>query len=246
MLSSLIPFTIPPFVCAVRWSPADGSAQHTLKIHTQELELTRLDILTKRLSKGHDRSLPFGDVPAPSARDRRNVSSLARGPNSAAASLQSAVASTCGHSSSQRSAVGFDRRRRSCVTIASCHATSRARSDTASAVSVPKLSIAYGFISKSPRATYTCRVLFEQRLIRERSVVAVRSPTCSGWPLQVSESDWTDDCRLTNGRVYRRCRCREALARIAASDQDVVHRSSHFRHRLYGGWRRTMESRTAT
>jgi hypothetical protein len=53
-----------------------------------------LHITTERLSKGHDRSLPFVDIPAPSARDRRNVSSIAREPNSAAASLQSAVAST--------------------------------------------------------------------------------------------------------------------------------------------------------
>ena len=109
-----------------------------------------LRINTKRLSQSHDPTLPSEGIEPFKARDRRNLSSPARAPNMADASAQRAAASTCGHSSSQRSAVGSERRRRSCVTIASCHAMRRARSDTASTVSVPKSAIAYGFISNHP------------------------------------------------------------------------------------------------
>lgn len=164
------------------------------------------------------RSVP-ADVAVPIARDRRNVSSVARAPNTADASVQSAVASTCGHSSSQRSAVGSDRTRRSCVTIASCHATSRALSDAASAVSVPRAAIAYGFIFKSPRAAYTCRVLvFEPALKLERSVVAGRCPTCSGGRCKYTRQTGP----ITNGRRGGRCRCREALARMPAKGEKSI------------------------
>src|SRR5687767_405409 len=81
------------------------------------------------------------------ARERRNVSSPLRAPNVANASAHRLRASTCGHSSSHLSAVRPVRRRRSCATIASCHAARRADSDAASDVPMPEPSITYGFIS---------------------------------------------------------------------------------------------------
>ena len=81
------------------------------------------------------------------ARERRNVSSPARAPNVANASAHSVRASTCGHSSSHVSDVRPVRRRRSCATIASCHAARRADSDVASDVPTPEPSITYGFMS---------------------------------------------------------------------------------------------------
>ena len=80
------------------------------------------------------------------ARDRRNVRSRARGPNTSSASAHSARASTCGHSSSQRSLVCPDRRRRSCATIASCHAIRRARNGPGPVAPAFTSTIAYGFM----------------------------------------------------------------------------------------------------
>ena len=192
--NSLIPFTIPPSFCAVRWRSADNGAECALELDAEEFKLAcryseplrvahypatieqrqdsvlsvqqrihlfvdPLHITTKRFSKGHNQRSVFEGVEAPRALERRNVSSLARAPNIADASVHSDVASTCGHSSPQRSASGSERRRRWCVTIASCQASSRARSDAASAVSVPKLAMAYGFISNHLVAAYTCRLL---------------------------------------------------------------------------------------
>jgi hypothetical protein len=119
---------IPSSACALRRLPPDDPAQGALDLHAEELELTRrqaesfrvshhtaaveqhqdavlsvqqlvhlfvdpLSIAATGLSKRHDLSSLLGNIPAPSARDRRNVSSLDRGPNIAAASLQSAGAS---------------------------------------------------------------------------------------------------------------------------------------------------------
>ena len=75
-----------------------------------------------------------GEAETPFARDRRNVSSLARGPSVVSASLHSVRASSCGHSSSHASAVRPVLSRRSCATIASCHAVKRTHSAAASAV----------------------------------------------------------------------------------------------------------------
>jgi hypothetical protein len=119
--------TIPPSACALRRLPPDDTAQGALDLHAEELELTRRQTESFRishhsaaveqhqdavlpvqqlvhllvdplsvaagLSKRHDLPPSLGVVPASSARDRRNVSSLDRGPNIAAASLQSAGAS---------------------------------------------------------------------------------------------------------------------------------------------------------
>jgi hypothetical protein len=110
-----------------------------------DLLVNLLHITAERLSKSHHyRSV--SDIEAPSARDRRNVSSLAREPKSADAFVHRSLASMCGQSSSQSSAAGAARRRRSWVTIASCHATSRARSAAVSAVPLAKSAIAYGFM----------------------------------------------------------------------------------------------------
>ena len=87
------------------------------------------------------------DSEAGIARERRNARSLARVPNVANASAHSARASTCGHSSSHLSPAPPVRSRRSCATIASCHARSRTRSDSASEVPTPAPSAAYGFMS---------------------------------------------------------------------------------------------------
>ena len=75
-----------------------------------------------------------GDGETPFARDRKNVSSLARGPSVASASVHSVRASSCGHSSSHASVVRPVLSRRSCATIASCHAVKRTHSAAASAV----------------------------------------------------------------------------------------------------------------
>jgi hypothetical protein len=124
----LLKGTVTPSACALRRLPPDDAAQGALDLNAEELELTRrqtesfrvshhtaaveqhqdavlsvqqlvhlfvdpLSIAATGRSKRHDRSPLLGNVPVPSARDRRNVSSLDRGPSIAAASLQSAGAS---------------------------------------------------------------------------------------------------------------------------------------------------------
>jgi len=94
----------------------------------------------------------------PTARDRRNVSSHARGPSVSSAAVHSVRASTCGHSSSHTSAMRPALSRRSCATIASCHAVRRRHNDAASAVPTLRPSIAYGLIATHPvLVAHTCR-----------------------------------------------------------------------------------------
>ena len=168
------------------------------------------------------------------------------GPTSPTASVHSAVASTCGHSSPQRSAVGSDRRRRSCVTIASCHATRRARSDAASAVSVPKLGDCVRIHLQITSGGNTCRVLvFEPALKRERSVVAVRLQPAAA--AAASERVRLDRLLPSYERPAEQAvSVPRGIGANSERPTNVDHRGSHFRHRLYKGGRRTMELRKAT
>ena len=167
------------------------------------------------------------------ARERRNVSSLARGPSMADASAHSARASTCGHSSPHGSAVWPDRRRRSCATIASCHAMRRARSDAAS-VPLPEFTIAYGFISDShlfaPRAPrsrpFATRPCFQGERPRRAGTIGALD-VIPNVPMK------TDS---TCGRRGGRYRCRQALARGRPTGKDVDRRDSRLRHRPDEGW----------
>jgi hypothetical protein len=87
------------------------------------------------------------DSETTTARDRRNVRSLARSPKVANDSAHNVRASTCGQSSSHAAAVRLARRRRSWATMESCQALSRAHSDAASSVPTPEPKVAYGFMS---------------------------------------------------------------------------------------------------
>ena len=113
------------------------TAEHLAKCHGRSSAGHRCDCCDER------RRRLRGDE----ARDRRNVRSLARFPKVANASAHSVRASTCGQSSSHLSAILPARRRRSCATMASCQAFSRAHSDAASSVATPEPKIAYGFMS---------------------------------------------------------------------------------------------------
>ena len=164
---SFIPFTLLPSFLAR--APADDAVERAFELDAEKFELTGrcaealrirhyattveqrnhavlaiqqrlhlfvdpLHISAESFSKRHADRRRLCDVPAPSARDRKNVSSVARGPNSAPAS---------------------------------CHASSRARSDAVSALPLARSAIAYGFISITSKKKHRCASpLIECKLLK--------------------------------------------------------------------------------
>ena len=121
------------------------------------------------------------------ARARRKVSSCARSPNVATASVQREGASACGHSSSHPGLAASARRRRSCATMASCHAERRVLRVVASCVLAPELRIRYGFMSHPPCFAGAINGLAPdreehcyERMIHDHCLLAQEMPNATG------------------------------------------------------------------
>ena len=172
-----------------------------------------------------------GDGEPSIARDRRNVSSLARGPSVARAALHRVRASACGHSSSHASVARPVLSRRSCATIASCHAVRRTHSEAASAVPTLEPRNAYGLISDPSFLVATDRPHVPTNdALPARIASAGVSQMCLPWSDRMRRVGWAfararsaagsqNRCDgmppLSGGRRDGRCRCREASARTA-------------------------------
>ena len=198
--------------------------------------------------------LPAAMVTRSFARDRRNVSSPAREPSVTNASAHSVRASSCGHSSSHASVVRPVLSRRSCATIASCHAVKRAGSAAPSAVPTLEPSIAYRLISDPSFlvATDAPHVSNEQCSARSdgqneacpKRASEFRSRARSiGGPCALAGCERSNQCdwipSLRGDRRNGRCRCPWASARTALTAPMDSRRGSRLRHRRDEGRRQT-------